>query len=223
MRSYPAVGVVVLWFLWAGCGGNSTRSGSGTGGRGGSGGTPTGANGSGGGTSSGGANGGDASVDAAPSDLRADSSPNELPGQCDSTDGSGAIECFPACIANARIGCWRPATGTCKGEPNSDGTTTYCYSNGVAEVVGQVNKLHTFSNASAQGCFSFEDVTPPASTTTQVVFRDAAGQIVAMGTHPLARLMWTIACDGQTFTVAEENDASCATAVPGDCTLGLCP
>ena len=131
-------------------------------------------------------------------------------------------DCFPPCIAAARVGCWRPTTGTCSAQPQAGGSTTYCYSNGVTELAGPLNKLHTFSKSAGQTCFSFEDVSPPASTTTQVVFRDAAGNEVARGTHPFATFLWTITCDSKTYTI-DENSAACATVTPGDCTQGVCP
>jgi hypothetical protein len=70
-------------------------------------------------------------------------------------------------------------------------------------------------------CYSTEVVSPPASTTVEVVFKNAAGAEVARGKRGVADTRWQITCGGQT-TEVDEASAACGSVLPGQCTEGMC-
>jgi len=132
--------------------------------------------------------------------------------------------CWPACVEAAQAGCWRPATGTCTYAVIQGGGRKICYSNGITEAVDSLNKMHDFSNASGR-CFSFDNTSPPASTTSTYAFLDGAGNQVATATSTNNGLTLTITCGGQDYTV-DTTAAACATVNPNSCTASstaTCP
>ncbi len=134
--------------------------------------------------------------------------------------GGAASGCWPACIANAQAGCWRPTTGSCTYAIVQGGGDTYCYSNGVTEAVDALNKTHTFSNASGT-CFSYMNTSQPASATMTFSYKDGAGNEVAQATSDDGGLTLMITCGGQTYTL-DTSSAACTTLTPNSCTSGSC-
>ncbi len=214
----PVFVVMIAVLGAAGCGASSSAAGTG-----GSGGGPAGSGGTVGGGTGGsamGSGGSGQTMDGSAGDAFSAtdaSSVFDLPSDRQDEVGPPAPDCFPPCIANARLGCWRPATGACTYQ-TSGSTRTYSYPNGVTEVVAPLGKLHTFSTAARPKCFEFEDISPPAADINEIVFRDATGSEIARGTHGFANFIWTITCQGQSYTV-DEYQPVCKTVAPGDCTL----
>jgi hypothetical protein len=139
--------------------------------------------------------------------------------------GVASDDCYPTCVARLRAACLPPRNGACTFQARPDGTTKYCFPNGVTILRRPfgLQEGRTISTPQGDVCYQMEiTYDGPARENFQVVYRDPGGAEVARGSGSSMASVQTLMCGGASHTVDTQAPA-CKRLGIGDCTVGACP